>query len=150
LLTGDGRYVELAATLQYALDPEDPESLRRFLFEVDAAEATLRSLAESAVREVVSRRELLDLLTAGRHAAEDSAAALLQARLRADRFGIAVRQVAFQDIHPPLAVLDVYRDVSRATSDRQRRINEAGAYREQVLAEANGRSQAVRHAAEAA
>jgi regulator of protease activity HflC (stomatin/prohibitin superfamily) len=98
----------------------------------------------------VSRRELLDLLTAGRRAAEEAAAALLQARLKADRFGIAVRRIAFQDIHPPLAVLDVYRDVSRATSDRQRRINEAGAYRDRVLTEATGRSRAVHHAAEAA
>jgi hypothetical protein len=47
-------------------------------------------------------------------------------------------------------VLDVYRDVSRATSDRQRRINEAGAYRDRVLTEATGRSRAVRQAAEAA
>ncbi len=150
LLTGDSRYVELAATLEYAIDGEDPESLRRFVFEVDAAEAAVRSLAESAVREVVSRRELLDLLTAGRRAAEEAAAELLQNRLRVDRFGIAVRRIAFQDIHPPLAVLDVYREVSRATSDRQRRINEAGAYRDQVLAEVTGRSQALRHAAEAA
>ena len=32
----------------------------------------------------------------------------------------------FQDVHPPLAVVDAYRDVSRAESDRQRRVNEAG------------------------
>src|SRR5262249_50899676 len=47
LLTGDGRYVELAATLEYAIDREDSDSLRRFIFEVDAAEAAVRSLAES-------------------------------------------------------------------------------------------------------
>jgi Cu+-exporting ATPase len=149
LLTGDGRYVELAATLQYALDGEDPEALRRFLCDVDGGETALRPLAESAVREVVSRRELLDLLTAGRRAAEDDAAALLGARLRAYRFGLSVRRVTFQDIHPPLAVLDAYRDVSRATSDRQRRINEALAYRDRILTEADGRSRAVLHVAEA-
>src|SRR5262249_52350687 len=66
------------------------------------------------------------------------------------RFGIAIRRVAFEDIHPPLAVLDAYRDVSRAASDRQRRITEALAYRDQVLIEAGGHSRAVRHAAEAA
>ena len=57
--------------------------------------------------------------------------------------------MAFQDIHPPLAVLDAYRDVSRADSDRQRRVNEATAYRDRVVTEAGGQSRALRHAAEA-
>ena len=50
------------------------------------------------------------------------------------------RGISFQDIHPPLEVVDAYRDVSRAASDRQRRINEASAYRDQVTAEASGRA----------
>jgi HflK protein len=150
LLTGDGRYVELAATLEYGIDRVDPDSLWRFVFDVADGENAIRPLAESVVREVISRRELLDLLTEGRREAEEAAAALLRSRLRAYRFGIAVRRVAFQDVHPPLAVLDAYRDVSRATSDRQRRINEANAHRDQVLAEVSGKSRALLHAAEAA
>jgi Cu+-exporting ATPase len=149
LLTGDGRYVELAATLQYAIDREDPEALRRFVLGVDRPETAIRPLAEAVVREVVGRRELLDLLTQGRRPAEEAAAALLEARLRAYQFGIAVRRIAFQDIHPPLAVLDAYRDVSRATSDRYRRINEASTHRDVVLAEAKGKAQAELQAAEA-
>ncbi len=149
LLTGDGRYVELAATLEYAMDAEDPESVRQFLLEIADGETAVRSMAESVVREVVSRRELLDLLTTGRREAEDTAAELLRTRLRQYRFGIAVRRVSFQDIHPPLAVLDAYRDVSRANSDRQRRINEANAYRDQVVTEAQGKSRSLKNDAEA-
>src|SRR5262249_13606429 len=136
LLTGDGRYVELAATLHYAIDRTDPESLRRFVFGVADGERALRPIAESAIRDVVGRRPLLDLLTPGRSEAEHAAAGLVAQRLREYRFGIGIRRVAFQDTHPPLAVLDAYRDVSRSTSDRQRRINEASAYRDQVMAEA--------------
>ena len=149
LLTGDGRYVEVSATLQYAIDREDPEYGRRFLLGVADGEGAVRSLAESVIREEVGRRELLDLLTSGRRQAEEAAAELLRTRLQAYRFGLAVRGVSFQDIHPPLAVLDAYRDVSRATSDRQRRINEATAYRDQVVTEAHGKSRALRNAAEA-
>jgi len=149
LLTGDGRYVELAATLQFAIDPTDRESLRRFVYEVADGEAALRPIAESAVREVVGRRLLLDLLTGQRSEAETQAADLLQERLATYRFGIVVRGISFQDIHPPLEVVDAYRDVSRATSDRQRRMNEASAYRDRVVAEAKGKSRAVLHAAEA-
>jgi P-type Cu+ transporter len=149
LLTGDGRYVELAATLQYTIDPADPDAVRRFLCDVADGENAARPVAESAVRDVVGRRALLDLLTAGRHEAEVAAARLLEERLAAYRFGIVVRAVAFEDIHPPLEVVDAYRDVSRASSDHRRRINEAGAYRDRVLAEATGKAAATIHAAEA-
>jgi Cu+-exporting ATPase len=140
LLTGDGGYVEVSATLQFSIDADDPDLIRRYVFEVDDIENALRPLAEAAVREVVSHRPLLDLLREGRRDAEIEAAKLLDARLKTYRFGIAVRNVAFQDIHPPLAVVDAYRDVSRATSDRQRRVNEANAYRDKTLAEAKGKA----------
>jgi Cu+-exporting ATPase len=149
LLTGDGRYVELAASLQYSIDPADAAALRQFVLEVADGENALRPIAESAVRDVLGRRPLQDLLTGGRREAEVAAARLLQERLNAYRFGILVRAISFQDIHPPLAVVDAYRDVSRAGSDRQRRINEANAYRDKTLAEATGKAQAVLSAAEA-
>jgi P-type Cu+ transporter len=149
LLTGDGQYVEVAATLQFAIDPIDPDAARRFVFDVAAGEAALKPLAESAVREVVGRRPLLDLLTTQRREAETAAARLLADRLIAYRIGIAVHGISFQDIHPPLEVVDAYRDVSRAASDRQRRVNEAIAYRDKVTAEATGKASAVRLAAEA-
>src|SRR5262249_30706928 len=104
LLTGDGRYVEMSATLEYTVDRSEPGAFERFVFAVADGAAALRPLAESAVREVVARRELLDLLTTGRRQAEDAAATILRERLAVYRFGIAVRRVAFQDIHPPLAV----------------------------------------------
>ena len=149
ILTGDGRYVEVTATLQFSIDPADPAAVRRFVFDLADGEAALRPLAESVVREVVGRRPLLELLTSRRREAETAAARLLAERVAAYRFGIAVRGISFQDIHPPLDVVDAYRDVSRATSDRQRRINEANAYRDQVVAAATGKSRAMLHAAEA-
>ena len=148
LLTGDGRYAEVAATLQFSIDPADPEALRRFAFDVEDGETALRPLAESVVREVLSHRPLLELLTSQRREAETAAAKLLAERVAAYRFGIAVRGISFQDIHPPIDVVDAYRDVSRATSDRQRRINEANAYRDQVVATATGKARTILNAAE--
>ena len=149
LLTGDGRYVEVTATLQFSIDPADPDALRRFVFDVEEGEAALKPLAESVVREVVCRRPLLELLTSQRREAEAAAAQLLTDRMAAYRFGVTVHGISFQDIHPPLDVVDAYRDVSRATSDRQRRINEANAYRDQVVAAATGKASAMLDAAEA-
>jgi Cu+-exporting ATPase len=149
VLTGDGRYVELAATLEYTIDPSDPDAVRRFVCDVADSENAARPLAESAVREIVGRRALLDLLTIGRHEAEIASARLLDERLRAYRFGIIVQAISFEDIHPPLEVVDAYRDVSRAASDRQRRINEANGYRDRAVTEAGGKAAATIHAAEA-
>ena len=146
LLTGDGQLVELTATAQYHLDPA---ALRRYAFESADAEGALRALAESAVRAVAARRTLDDLLTGRRREAE--AAALADLRRRADAYGLGlvVSAVAFQDVHPPLAVVDAFRDVSRAESERRRRWVEGETYRAARLAEARGLAAAAVSAAEA-
>jgi Cu+-exporting ATPase len=149
LLTGDGQLVELAATAQYHLDADRPEALCAFAFGVTDAEGALRPLAESAVRTVVGRRPLDTLLTSARHDAELAAARLLQERALAYGLGLVITGVAFQDVHPPLTVVEAYRDVSRAESDRQRRINEGTTYRAEALAKAQGQAAATVHRAEA-
>jgi Cu+-exporting ATPase len=137
LLTGDGRLVELTATAQYRLDP-GPDALRRYAFGAAEPDAALRPLAESAVREVVGRRRLDELLTARRHAAEVDVADLLRDRVATYGLGLRVVRVDFQDVHPPLGVVDAYRDVTRAENERQRQLNDAATYRAERLADARG------------
>jgi Cu+-exporting ATPase len=149
LLTGDGQLVELSATAQYRLDAARPEGLRAYAFGFAAADTALRPLAEAALRDVAARRPLDALITATRHEAEQSAAELLQRRVDAYGLGLVIVRVDFQDVHPPLAVVDAYRDVSRAESDRQRRINEGQTARSEALAAARGRAAATVNRAEA-
>jgi Cu+-exporting ATPase len=149
LLTGDGQYVELAATAQYRVDERTPEALRAYVFLVDNPERSLRPLAESVVRTVVGRRRLDALLTRDRHEAEESSARMLQQRVDQCGLGLIITAVAFQDVHPPLAVVDAYRDVSRAESDRQRRVNEGNTYLSRSLEEARGNAAAMINRAEA-
>jgi Cu+-exporting ATPase len=149
LLTGDGQLVELAAIAQYQLDARRPGSLRDFAFASKDPESALRPLAESAVRNVIGRETLERLLTSARRDAERASARLLQARIDACGLGLEVTEVAFQDVHPPLPVLDAYRDVSRAESDRQRRRNEAATYQAEAAASARGASAATLNRAEA-
>ncbi len=127
VLTGDGQYVELAATAQYRLDPR-PERLRRFAFESADPERALRPLAEAAIRAEVSRHPLDDLLTDGRRLVEGEARVDLQRRIDAYGLGLIVTGIAFQDVHPPLEVVDAYRDISRAEKERKTRINEGLTY----------------------
>ncbi len=148
LITGDGQLVEVAATAEYRLDPR-PESLRALAFGAVDPESALRPLAESSIRATVGRRSLDDLLTRGRADAERAAKAGLQARADASGLGLAITGVAFQDVHPPVAVVDAYRDVSRAESDRLRRIAEGETYRIGRLTTAEGLAVATVEKAEA-
>ena len=142
ILTGDGQFLEVTATLHYAIDTNRPGAIRRFVLELADPEAALQALAESSVRKVVSRRKLVELLTTDRREAEEAATRLLREQAGAIDLGVVVQGITFQDVHPPLAVVDSYRDVSRAESDRQRRINEAATYKTEKLlgAEARPRS----------
>ena len=89
LLTGDGQFLEISASLHYAIDTSRPGSLRRFALGVAGPEAALQVLAESAVRQIVAGRTLLDILTVGRREAEAAATRKLEERLVCARPGHA-------------------------------------------------------------
>jgi Cu+-exporting ATPase len=150
LLTGDGQFLEVSASLQYSMDTGRPDAIRRFVLGIADPEPALRLISEAVVRSVVGRRPLIGLLSTGRAEAEQSATTELRDRLRALDLGVLIHALTFQDVHPPLAVLDAYRDVSRAESDRLRRENEAGAYRDEKLPLAEAKAQAAVSAAEGA
>ena len=137
LLTGDEALVELAATIQYRVS-----DLERFLFRVREPQDLLRSLAEGCVRQVVAARPLLsdsnyrdndsapnghDILTTARREIEIEIRDLLQDR--ADAYGLGVEilpgGVCLQDVHPPLDVVEAFRNVSRAFKKMGRMKNEA-------------------------
>ncbi len=135
LMTGDGQLVELAATVQYRIDSK---RVRSHILDTADAEGAARSIAESTIREEVSRRTLDQLLTNGRTAIERAVGVDLQRRFEAMGLGLIVETVAFQDVHPPLAVVEAYRDVSLAEGEKRTRLNQANTKRAERLAEARG------------
>ena len=148
LMTGDGRLVELAATVQYRLKL-DPEALRRYAFGSADPEAALQPIAESVARSVVGRQPLERVLARGREEIERSVVRVLQARIDDYGLGLEVVAVAVLDVHPPLEVVDAFRDVSRAESEKQAKINDGGTYRSESVKAAEGRAAATTNAAEA-
>ncbi len=149
LLTGDGQFLEISASVQYAIDSSRPGSLRRIALGVAGPEAALQAMGESAVRQTVASRSLLDILTVGRREVEAAATRRLEQKLQSLDLGLHIQGITFQDVHPPLSVVDAYRDVSRAESDRRRRSNEAAAYRAEKLIDAEARARATVNTAQA-
>jgi Cu+-exporting ATPase len=142
VLTGDHSLVELGATVQCRVD--EPA---QWLFTVRDPQETLRTLAESTIREVLATHPVIaegndkaqharEILTAGRAEIEREIAERLQQRIEDLELGVVVLDggVCLQDVHPPLDVVPAFRDVSSAFKEKGRMLNEADAdYRKKVI-----------------
>ena len=133
MLTVDENIVEVKLAIQYQVS--DP---RHFLFNLFDPDMTLRQVAESAVRAVVGDSTLDFVLTEGRAEIVARVREMTQETLDAYESGLIITNVNLQDAQPPEQVQAAFADAIRAREDEQRFINEAEAYRNEVLPVARG------------
>lgn len=133
MLTKDENIVDVSIAVQYRI--RKPEA---YLFNVNNPIISLQQATASALRQVIGNTPLDSILTSGR--AEISAAVKAQLINLLTRYqtGIEVTQVALQPAKAPEAVKDAFDDAIKAQEDEERYINQAQAYRMQVIPEANG------------
>jgi HflK protein len=137
MLTGDENLVEVNAAVQYRiLDP------RRFLFRVQDPPALLRAVAERTLRAAIAREALDGVLTTRRGRIELGWKEALAGVLGQYGSGVEVLDVRLQDVHPPLEVVEAFRDVATALEEKSTRINEAEGYRLEQVPLARGQEQA--------
>ncbi|MCK6555672.1 FtsH protease activity modulator HflK [Candidatus Binatia bacterium] len=139
MLTGDENIVKLQFIVQYRIKPE-PGGPRAFLFNLRNGQKSLRDAAEAAMREVIGRTQIDDALTEGRQQVEENAQVVLQQILDRYDSGIEVVAVKLQDVDPPDQVSDAFKDVISAQQDRERMINEALGYANDVVPKARGQA----------
>jgi membrane protease subunit HflK len=144
MLTGDENIVDVNLQVQWVV-----KDARANLFNIRDPEQTVKSAAESAIREVVGRTPIAQALAEGRHQVETDTEQLLQTVLDSYAAGIHVEQVQLQRSDPPEQVLESFRDVQRARTDEESYRNEAEAYRNDVVPKARGEAQQVIQDAEA-
>ena len=144
MLTGDENIVNVQFSVQYKIG--DPV---KYLFNVSAPTALVRNAAEAAMREVIGNSQIDSAITDGKLKIQSEATQLLQEIL--DRYGAGIQVIAvqLQDVHPPQEVIDAFKDVASAREDKSRIINEAEAYRNEILPKARGQAAAMRNQAEA-
>jgi membrane protease subunit HflK len=109
-----------------------------FLFNVRDPQSTLRSVAEAGMREVVGRTNIDSVLTEGKERVQDEAQQVVQAILDRYAAGIQIVTVQLQDVDPPDQVSDAFKDVISAQQDKERLINEAFGYANDVVPKARG------------
>jgi membrane protease subunit HflK len=137
ILTGDQNIIDLAYSVRWNI--KDPQL---FLFQIQDPEATIREVAESAMRQAVAGVSLDDAIGAGRSEIEQRVQLLMQGLL--DRYGAGVRVlgVAVKQSDPPAAVNDAFKEVSAAQQQAQTYMNDARAYALQLTAKAQGEAAA--------
>ena len=136
MLTTDENIVDVSLTVQWVVD-----SAVDYLVNVRDPRESLDHATESALRHVVGSSTMDQVITDGREAIALEVQERLQRYLNNYGTGISVRKVNIDESSPPTQVRDAFDDVQKAKEDRQRYINEATAYLEQVVPEARGRAQ---------
>jgi membrane protease subunit HflK len=142
MLTGDENIVDVNFTVFWFI--KNPKA---YLFSIRAPEKTVKSAAESAMREIIGENPLAMELSAGRASVEADTKKLLQQLLDDYRAGIEITQVQLQRVDPPGPVIAAFRDVQAALADQARLRNEAQSYANSIVPQAKGN--AVRRVQEA-
>jgi modulator of FtsH protease HflK len=137
MLTGDQNIIDIAYSVRWNI--RDPE---QYLFEIARPDETIRQVAESAMRAVMSGVTLDDAIGDRRGEIEAEVARTMQRVLDAYQAGVRIQGVAIKKADPPQAVNDAFKDVSAAQQDAQRYINAANAYAQQLRQKAQGEATA--------
>ncbi len=135
MLTKDENIVDLKIAVQYQV-----QSANQYLFDVSDPDLTLRAVVESTLREVVGQSTMDFVLTEGRNEVVSRVKELTQERLNEYKAGLIVTSVNLQDAQPPEQVQSAFADVVKAREDRERLINEAETYSNDILPKARGKA----------
>jgi modulator of FtsH protease HflK len=144
MLTGDENIIDIQFVVFWVINDAG-----KFLFHIRNPEETVKSAAESAMREILGKTAFEFARTQGRANIEAEARQLIQAILDQYGAGILVTQVEMQRVDPPGNVIEAFRDVQAARADKERAINEAQAYYNEVTQKAAGTAERVIKEAEA-
>lgn len=136
ILTGDENIIDVNFEVQWKIS--DAPS---FLFNVRNPEDTVKYVAESAMREIIGKTKIANVLAEGKLEVELETKKLLQETLDSYKAGIEIITVNLLKADPPSQVIDAFRDVQTARADLETARNQAEAYRNDILPRARGDAQ---------
>ena len=137
MLTGDQNLIDIAYTVRWNI--RSPEL---YLFELAQPDDTIREVAESGMRAVISRVSLNEAMGDRRADIEVQVAEMMQRILDSYRSGVQVQGIAIKQADPPDAVNDAFKQVTSAQQDAQTYVNNANAYALQLRQKAQGEATA--------
>lgn len=156
MITGDENIVDVEMVVlyrisninDYILKIRDPGDADRGIGDRPDGQ-TLKDVSEVALRGVIGRRPIDDVLTAERAVIEQEVKDEMIRLLNDYRSGILIEQVQLQTVKAPDQVQDAFDDVVRAKEDKERFSNEAQAYAADIIPRAEGNAERILNEARA-
>jgi membrane protease subunit HflK len=133
MLSQDENIVDIRFTVQYRL-----KDARAYLFENRNPEEAVVQASETAVREIVGRSKVDQVLYEQRDAIAADLVKSIQVQLDRLNAGIVIANVNVQNVQVPEQVQAAFNDAVKATADRDRFKNEGQAYAADVIPKAQG------------
>lgn len=146
MLTGDENIVDISFIVKWRIQKDEAP---KYLFNIQDPNGAVKAVAESAMREIVGQSKIQVLLTTGKSDAQTKVRDLMQKTLDAYQAGIDVTEVELTRVDLPSAVIDAFRDVQAAHADQERLQYEANTYANTVVPKARGNAAQITQAAEA-
>ncbi|MDR0588752.1 MAG: FtsH protease activity modulator HflK [Burkholderiales bacterium] len=133
MLTDDENIVDILFAVQY-----DLMSAENFVFKNREPDAIVSFVAETAIREIVGKNKMDDVLYVNREQIAAQTKELMQKMLDNYHTGARVQQVTLQSIQPPDRVQAAFADAVSAGQDREKKRIEGQAYANNVVPVARG------------
>ena len=133
MLTKDENIVDIELTVQSRI-----QDAADYLFQDQSPEKTIRDATETAVRESIGKNDLDFILTKGRSAIAADIKIRIQELLNLYRTGLEVTSVNTQPAKPPEQVKSAFDDAIKAREDKERLENQAEAYANEIVPVARG------------
>lgn len=133
MLTGDENLVTVSLDVPYKIN-----NPRDYLFNVVSPERGLREASASALRQVIGKSTLKNVLTTGKEKVRQEVEAQLKSLMLKYGNGIEIGNVALKDAQPPEKVKAAFDNAINAQEKEQTFINEATAESELILGQAKG------------
>lgn len=144
MLTGDENIVDIEFQVQWQI-----ADIKDFIFNIAEPNQAIRKSAESAMREIIARAPIADALSDGKKRIEQETKDLLQQVLDSYGAGVRITLVQLRRVDPPLQVIDAFRDVQTAKADKEKEINQAQSYANDIIPRARGTAAQMKEQSEA-
>ena len=144
MLTGDENIVDAPFSVLWRI--KDPAA---FHFNLRDREVSIKSIAESAMREVVAKTNVENVMTNNKNGIELEVQQITQDILNGYVAGIEITQVKMEDVKPPAEISDAFNDVQKAEADRDRSISLAQLEQNKIVPQARGEAAKMLQQAEA-
>lgn len=136
-MTGDENIIDIQSVVQYRV--RNPSA---YLFNVDYAPCLLiNETIRSAITEIGGKMQVDEILTIGKERLQELIRVKAQNILDQYNSGMQLVGINLNKVYPPEEVAGAFRDVSNASQDREKTINDAWGYLNSQLPQARGEAE---------